>query len=136
MDFILNYVTSKIKSKRGAKFGIAILASVIDLCTANNTITIITAGPLAKDIGKEYDLDPRKIASILDIFASCWQCMIPYGAQILTAVGIAGVSAVSIIKYLHYPIFLLIFGIISITIDFPELIAKRKTNKQQKTVNQ
>lgn len=135
MDFILNYVTSKIKSKRGAKFGIAILSSIIDLCTANNTITIITAGPLAKDIGEEYDLDPRKIASILDIFASCWQCMIPYGAQILTAVGIAGVSSVSIIKYLHYPLFLLIFGIISITIDFPELIAKRKVDKREKTIS-
>lgn len=134
MEFILSFVTSKIKSKRGAKFGIAILASIIDLCTANNTITIITAGPLAKDIGKEYDLDPRKIASILDIFASCWQCMIPYGAQVLTAVGIAGVSSIAVIKYLHYPLFLLIFGIISITIDFPELIAKRKSSK--KVVNE
>lgn len=125
IEFILNFITSKIKSKTGAKFGIALLASVIDLCTANNTITIITAGPLAKDIGEKYDLDPRKIASMLDIFASCWQGMIPYGAQILTAVGIAGVSSVDIIKYLHYPIFLLIFGIVSITVDFSFLKKKK-----------
>jgi Na+/H+ antiporter NhaC len=128
IEFILNFITSKIKTATGAKFGIALLASIIDLCTANNTITIITAGPLAKDIGEKYDLDPRKIASMLDIFASCWQGMIPYGAQILTAVGIAGVSSVAIIKYLHYPIFLLIFGIISITIDFSFLKKKKKAN--------
>ncbi|HSQ89433.1 Na+/H+ antiporter NhaC family protein [Romboutsia sp.] len=127
IDFVLNYITSKIKSATGAKIGIALLSSIIDLCTANNTITIITAGPLAKEIGEEYDLDPRKIASILDIFASCWQGMIPYGAQILTAVGIAGVSSVAVIKYLHYPIFLLIFGIISITVDFSAL-KKKKTH--------
>lgn len=121
IDFILNFVTSKIKSPTGAKFGIALISSIIDLCTANNTITIITVGPIAKDIGEKYNLDPRKLASTLDLFSSCWQGMIPYGAQILTAVGIAGVSSVGVIKFLYYPIFLLIFASISLAIDFPKL---------------
>lgn len=135
IDFILNFITSRIKSQTGAKFGIALLASIIDLCTANNTITIITAGPLAKDIGEKYNLDPRKIASMLDMFASCWQGMIPYGAQILTAVGIAGVSSVGIIKYLHYPIFLLIFAIISITFDFSALKKKKGNVKEESKIS-
>ncbi len=132
IDFILNFVTSKIKSPTGAKFGIALIASIIDLCTANNTITIITAGPLAKDIGKKYGLDPRKLASILDLFSSCWQGMIPYGAQILTAVGIAGVSSIGVIKFLYYPILLLIFASISLVIEFPKLSFKKEANKESK----
>ncbi|WP_250673732.1 Na+/H+ antiporter NhaC family protein [Paraclostridium ghonii] len=134
IDFILNFVTSKIKSPIGAKFGIALIASIIDLCTANNTITIITAGPLAKDIGVKYKLDPRKIASILDLFSSCWQGMIPYGAQILTAVGIAGVSSIGVIRYLYYPIFLLIFASISLVIDFPALSFKKEDKKKAEQV--
>lgn len=132
IDFILNFVTSKIKSPTGAKFGIALIASIIDLCTANNTITIITAGPLAKDIGKKYGLDPRKLASILDLFSSCWQGMIPYGAQILTAVGIAGVSSIGVIKFLYYPILLLIFASISLVVEFPKLSFKKEANKEIK----
>lgn len=127
IDFVLNFITSKIKSPTGAKLGIAMLASIIDLCTANNTITIITAGPLAKEVGEKYNLDPRKLASILDMFSSCWQGMIPYGAQILTAVGIAGVSSVGVIKYLYYPIFLLAFATISLFIDYPK-VKNKKTN--------
>jgi len=121
IDFILNFITSKIKSKKGAEFGIAILVSIIDLCTANNTIAIVTAGPLAKDISEKYDIDPRKSASILDIFSSCWQGIIPYGAQLLTAAGIAGISPVEIIKYLYYPGLMFVFGILSIVFGIPAL---------------
>ena len=111
IDFILNFITSKIKSKKGAEFGIAMLVSIIDLCTANNTIAIVTAGPLAKDISEKYDIDPRKSASILDIFSSCWQGVIPYGAQLLTAAGICSISPVEIIKFLYYPALMFVFGI-------------------------
>ena len=121
IDFILNFITSKIKSKKGAEFGIAILVSIIDLCTANNTIAIVTAGPLAKNISEKYDIDPRKSASILDIFSSCWQGVIPYGAQLLTAAGIAGISPVDIIKYLYYPGLMFVFGILSIVFSVPAL---------------
>ena len=129
IDFILNFITSKIKSKKGAEFGIAILVSIIDLCTANNTIAIVTAGPLAKDISEKYDIDPRKSASILDIFSSCWQGVIPYGAQLLTAAGIAGISPVEIIKYLYYPGLMFIFGILSIVFGIPALNKVKKEVK-------
>ncbi|MCU9813405.1 Na+/H+ antiporter NhaC family protein [Paraclostridium sp. AKS81] len=123
IDYILHFITSKIKSKKGAEFGIAALVSVIDLCTANNTIAIVTAGPLAKDIAEKYDIDPRKTASILDIFSSCWQGVIPYGAQLLTAAGIAGISPVEIIKYLYYPGLMFICGIAAIT--FSQVVVKK-----------
>ena len=125
IDYILYFITSKIKSKKGAEFGIAALVSIIDLCTANNTIAIVTAGPLAKDIAKKYDIDPRKTASILDIFSSCWQGVIPYGAQLLTAAGIAGISPVEILGYLYYPGLMFLCGISSITFSYV-LIKKPK----------
>lgn len=130
IDFLLHFITSKINSKKGAEFGIAALVSVVDLCTANNTIAIVTSGPLAKDIAEQYDIDPRKTASILDIFSACWQGMIPYGAQLVTAAGIVGVSAVEIIKYLHYPMLMLVCGIGSIIFGIPKLKkAKEDTSK-------
>lgn len=128
IDYILHFITSKIKSKKGAEFGIAALVSVIDLCTANNTIAIVTAGPLAKDIAEKYDIDPRKTASILDIFSSCWQGVIPYGAQLLTAAGIAGISPVEIIKYLYYPGLMFICGIAAIT--FSQVVVRKSSLKE------
>lgn len=115
IDYVLYFITSKINSKKGAEFGIAALVSVIDLCTANNTIAIVAAGPLAKDIADKYDIDKRKTASILDIFSSCWQGIIPYGAQLLTAAGVAAISLVEIIPFLYYPGLMFICGILSIT---------------------
>lgn len=128
IDYILYFITSKIKSKKGAEFGIAALVSVIDLCTANNTIAIVTAGPLAKDIAEKYDIDPRKTASILDIFSSCWQGVIPYGAQLLTAAGIAGISPVEIIKYLYYPALMFACGIAAIT--FSQVVVRKSNLKE------
>lgn len=114
IDYVLYFITSKINSKKGAEFGIAVLVSVIDLCTANNTIAIVTAGPLAKDIANQYGIDSKRTASILDIFSSCWQGVIPYGAQILTAAGVAGISPVEIIPYLYYPGLMFVCGMVSI----------------------
>ncbi len=130
IDYILYFITSKIKSKKGAEFGIAALVSVIDLCTANNTIAIVTAGPLAKDIADKYDIDPRKTASILDIFSSCWQGVIPYGAQLLTAAGIAGISPVEILGYLYYPGLMFLCGIASIT--FSQVVLRK--SKLEETI--
>ncbi|MBC6003459.1 Na+/H+ antiporter NhaC family protein [Paeniclostridium sp. NSJ-45] len=130
IDYILYFITSKIKSKKGAEFGIAALVSIIDLCTANNTIAIVTAGPLAKDIADKYDIEPRKTASILDIFSSCWQGVIPYGAQLLTAAGIAGISPVEILGYLYYPGLMFLCGIASIA--FSQVVLRK--SKLEETI--
>lgn len=126
IDFVLNFIQSKIKNKKGAEFGIAALVSIVDLCTANNTIAIVMSGPLAKNIADEYSIDAKKSASILDIFSSVWQGIIPYGAQLLTAAGLGGISPFEIIKYLHYPILMFICGIVAIAIGVP----MDKTNKK------
>ncbi|RXY86490.1 sodium:proton antiporter, partial [Salmonella sp. 3DZ2-4SM] len=119
IKWLLNTVTKRLKSKRGAEFGIASLVSVTNLATANNTISIITAGPLAKEIADDYQIDRRKSASILDIFASTVQGIIPYGAQVLAATSVAGISTVSLLPYSFYPYLLGICGIVSIVIGYP-----------------
>ena len=97
LDFIVKIMTRRIKGKRGAEFSIAALVSLANLCTANNTIAIITTGGIARDISKRFGLDPRKSASILDTFSCLIQGLIPYGAQRLMAAGLAGISSISII---------------------------------------
>ncbi|MEG0855662.1 MAG: Na+/H+ antiporter NhaC family protein [Terrisporobacter sp.] len=131
IDFVLNFIESRIKSKKGAELGIAALVSVVDLCTANNTIAIVMAGPLAKDIADEYKVDPRKCASILDIFSSVWQGIIPYGAQLLTAAGLAAISPFEIIRYLFYPALMFVCGILAIGLGLPKV--KSIKNKAEKT---
>ncbi|MEJ8553461.1 Na+/H+ antiporter NhaC family protein [Tepidibacter sp. Z1-5] len=126
IQFILEFIRSRIKTKKGAEFGIAAIVSIVDICTANNTIAIVMAGPIAKDIAMEYDIDPRRSASILDIFAAAWQGIIPYGAQILVAAGLASISPLAIIKYLHYPILIFVFGILAISFGYPNLESKAK----------
>ncbi|WP_255473841.1 Na+/H+ antiporter NhaC family protein [Oceanobacillus sp. CFH 90083] len=120
IQWLLNAVTSRIKTKKGAEFGIAGLVSTADIATANNTISIIMTGPLAKNIADEYNVDPRKSASLLDIFSSCWQGLVPYGGQMLAAAGLAAISPVSIMAYSVYPMTLGICGIIAILIGFPK----------------
>ena len=85
IDFIIMELTKKIKGKRGAEFSIAALVGISNICTANNTIAILTTGNIAKNITKEYNLDPRKSASLLDTFSCIVQGMLPYGAQLLMA---------------------------------------------------
>ncbi|MBO6169605.1 MAG: Na+/H+ antiporter NhaC family protein [Bacteroidales bacterium] len=113
MNFIINGLTKRISSPRGASLSIAALVCLINLCTANNTIAIITAGPLAKEISDKYKLDPSRTASILDTFSCFVQGIIPYGAQMLMASGLAGVSAAAIIGHLYYPFVLGVFALIA-----------------------
>ncbi|MFJ7932837.1 Na+/H+ antiporter NhaC family protein [Sporosarcina sp. NPDC096371] len=120
IDYLLRVITSKIKTKKGAEFGIASLVSVADIATANNTIAIIITGPLAKSIADEYGVDPRKSASLLDTFSGCWQGILPYGAQLLAAAGLAAISPVSIMFYSFYPILMGICCVIAILIGFPK----------------
>lgn len=120
IDYLLSTVTSKIKSKKGAEFGIAGLVSLIDIATTNNTISIIAAGPLAKDMAEEYDIDPKRTASILDIFSSAFQGLIPYGGQLLLAGGIAQISPVNIVPFSFYSYFMIIFGVLAIVTGIPK----------------
>lgn len=103
LDFIVKGMTRHIRGKCGAELSIAGLVSLANLCTANNTIAIITTGEIARDITRRFGLDPRKSASILDTFSCLIQGLIPYGAQLLMAAGLAGISSISIIGYLYYP---------------------------------
>ncbi|KAA0966912.1 Na+/H+ antiporter NhaC family protein [Sporosarcina sp. ANT_H38] len=124
IDYLLYVIMGKIKSKKGAEFGIAGLVSMTNIATANNTISIIIAGPLAKSIADEYDIDPRKSASLLDMFASSWQGILPYGAQMLAAAGLAAISPVSIIPYSFYPVLIGICGAVAILIGYPKFRQK------------
>ena len=119
MDFIVGSMTSKINGKRGAELSIAGLVSLANICTANNTIAIITTGRIANDITKQFGLDPRKTASILDTFSCLIQGLIPYGAQLLMAAGLAGVSSISIIAHLYYPFIMGAFALGAIIFRLP-----------------
>ncbi|EJO5346847.1 Na+/H+ antiporter NhaC family protein [Clostridium botulinum] len=120
IDFLLNLIKSKVKSKKGAEIGIALLVSVVDICTANNTIAIVMAGPIAKDIADKYEVDPRKSASLLDTFSCFCQGLIPYGAQLLAAAGIAKISPFAIMQHLYYPYLMGICALIAIAVGLPK----------------
>lgn len=112
--FILNAIKKRIKSQRGAELGMAGMSMLVDCCTANNTIAIVMAGPIAKEIGGEYGVQPKRMASILDIFTSVTQGIIPYGAQLLTAAGLAAISPLEIIPNLYYPVLMGISAVLFI----------------------
>jgi len=119
IDFIISGLTKRVKNKRGAELSIAALVSLTNLCTANNTIAIITTGPIAKDIANRFHVDRRKSASILDTFSCVIQGMIPYGAQLLIAAGIAGIAPGSIVPYLYYPFIMGGFAVLAILFRYP-----------------
>lgn len=120
IDYVIKTLTRRVNSKRGAELSIAALVSIANLCTANNTIAIITTGSIAKDIAVKYHLDNRKVASILDTFSCFIQGIIPYGAQILIAAGLAKISPVSIIPYLYYPFIMGICALLAILFRYPK----------------
>ena len=119
IDFILENLTSRIKSKKGAEFGIAALVSVLDLATTNNTVSIITAGPLARDIADEFNVDRKRVAGLLDLFSSAFQGLMPYAGQILMAAGMAQISPASIVPYSWYSMLMIVMGIFSIITGIP-----------------
>ena len=120
VDYILQTLTKRINGKRGAEFCIAALVSIANFCTANNTIAIITVGPIASDIATRYGVDKRKSASILDTFSCMVQGIIPYGAQMLIAAKLTSISPISIIGYLYYPMAIGIMAILSIWLRYPK----------------
>ena len=123
IDWIIRVLTRRIRGKRGAELSIAALVALANLCTANNTIAIITTGSMARDITDRFGLDPRKSASILDTFSCIVQGIIPYGAQLLMASGLAGISAAAIIGRLYYPFVLLGIALLSILLRLPRRYA-------------
>lgn len=106
IHYLLEQISSKIKSNKGAELGIAALVFLVDLCTANNTLAIIMAGPIAKEMSDEFGVSKTRSASLLDIFASVGQGIIPYGAQLLSAASLTGLTPMDIMPYLYYPIFM------------------------------
>ena len=120
IQLIIDTIKARTKGKRGAEYGIALLAFLVDLATANNTVAIVLSGPIAKEIGDSFDVEPKRVASILDIFASVGQGIIPYGAQLLTAAaltiegGFAGITPIDIIPHLYYPLLMCISALIYI----------------------
>ena len=121
--FILESIHKHIHSYRGAEFGVAALVGLIDCATANNTVAIVIAGPIAKEISEDYGIEADRSASLLDMFASVFQGIIPYGAQLLSAASLTGLSSFDIMPYLFYPYLMAVCGIISI------LISKKKLGK-------
>lgn len=120
IDFIIRKLTRHVRGKRGAELSIAGLVSITNLCTANNTIAIITTGPIARDIASKFHLDRRKVASILDAFSCLVQGIIPYGAQMLTAASLAQLSPISIIGNLYYPFTMGICALLAILLRYPK----------------
>ena len=123
IDYLIRVLTRRINGKRGAKFTIALLVILADLCTANNTIALITVGPVARDIADRYGVDRRMSASLLDTFSCFAQGLIPYGAQLLMAAGLAAISPFDIMGYLYYPILLGVIAVLGILLRFPRKYA-------------
>ena len=119
IDFIIRLLTRRVSNKRGAELSIAALVSLVDVCTANNTVAILTVGDISKRIGDRYGVDNKKCASILDTFSCTIQGLIPYGAQMLIAAGLASLNPVSILPYLYYPFILGIVALLSIMLRYP-----------------
>ena len=114
IDFIIGHITRRIHTRRGAEFSIAALVALVNVCTANNTVAIITTGGIAHDIAQRFHISPRRSASILDTMSCFAQGMLPYGAQVLIAAGLAAINPVSIIPYLYYPFLIGIAVVLSI----------------------
>ncbi len=120
IDFIIQRLTRHVSTKRGAEMTVAGLVSFVNLCTANNTVAIITVGGIAKQIADRFGVDNRKCASILDTFSCAMQGLIPYGAQILMAAGLTQLNPISILPYLYYPLAIGIAAILSILLRYPK----------------
>ncbi len=120
IDFIISRLTRHISTKRGAELSIALLVCLVDICTANNTVAILTIGGIAKQIGDKFGVDSRKSASILDTFSCFMQGLIPYGAQMLMAAGLASLNPIEILPYLYYPFVLGVAALFAILFRYPK----------------
>lgn len=120
LDFMINLIMHRVKSRAGAEWSICGLVAFANICTANNTIAILSVGDISKHIAEQFEIDPRRSASLLDTTSCCVQGLLPYGAQLLMASGLAGISALSIVPYLFYP------ALLGLTVIVTILIRQRK----------
>ena len=120
IDFIIKRMTAHVSSKRGAELSIAALVTLTNICTANNTVAIITVGGIAKQIGDRFGVDNRKCASLLDTFSCFTQGIIPYGAQLLMAAGLAKLNPIDIVPFLYYPLALGLSALLAILLRLPK----------------
>lgn len=120
IDFIINKITAHVNSKREAELSIAALVSMVNICTANNTVAILTVGNISKKIGDRFGVDNRKAASILDTFSCMVQGLIPYGVQMLLAAGLANLSPMDILPYLYYPLAIGVAALLAILLRYPK----------------
>lgn len=120
IDFIINKITVHVNSKRGAELSIAALVSMVNICTANNTVAILTVGNISKKIADRFGVDNRKAASILDTFSCMVQGLIPYGVQMLLAAGLANLSPMDILPYLYYPLAIGVAALLAILLRYPK----------------
>ena len=120
INYIIDKITAHVSNKRGAELSIAALVSMVNVCTANNTVAILTVGNIAKKIGDKFGVDNRKAASILDTFSCTVQGLIPYGVQMLLAAGLAKLSPMDILPYLYYPLAIGIAALFSILFRYPK----------------
>ena len=119
IDYLINLLTRHIHGRRGAEASIAAMVCMANLCTANNTIAILTVGPIARDISERYQIDHRRSASLLDTFSCLTQGVLPYGAQLLMAAGLTGLSPLNIIGYLYYPMIMGACAVLAIIFRYP-----------------
>ncbi len=126
IDYLIDRLTRRISGRRGAETAIAGLVSVSNLCTANNTIAILSVGGIVHDIARRYGIDPRRSASLLDTFSCFTQGLLPYGAQLLMAAGLSGLSPLDIIRHLYYPPILGLCALLAIVLQYPRM--RSKTN--------
>lgn len=120
INYIIDKITAHVSNKRGAELSIAALVSMVNVCTANNTVAILTVGNIAKKIGDKFGVDNRKAASILDTFSCTVQGLIPYGVQMLLAAGLAKLSPMDILPYLYYPLAIGLAALFSILFRYPK----------------
>ena len=130
INWIILKLTSHIKSLKSAELSIAALVSFANLCTANNTIALIMSGPIAKDIADGFKVDPRRSASILDMFSCFVQGVIPYGAQLLMASGLGGVSPIEVMQYLYYPYLLGLGALLAILFGYPKMRSRHTISSE------
>ncbi len=127
VQYIIERLSSRVNSRRGAEWAIGALVSLVNVCTANNTVAILAVGNIAKEIGTRFGVDPRKSASILDTFSCCIQGLLPYGAQLLLAAGIAKLNPIQMMPYLFYPIAIGCVTFCAILIGYPRRFSMHET---------
>lgn len=133
MEYLMQKLTKSAKGKKGGELSIASLVSLLDIATTNNTISIIAAGPIARDIADNYGIARSRVASILDLFSSAFNGLLPYAGQLLVAGGLAKVSPTAIMPYNWYSMLMIVFGIVFIVLGIPKF---KDVHRKNATMNE